>query len=53
MTFNTFCRSIDMELLPERYRRVDPDGVMNMAFVDDDTAKARRFSIKGKNPLEA
>jgi hypothetical protein len=48
--------STEMALLEETYRQIDPDGVLNMAFVDEEIKEKNAFSIKEKNgrsPLDA
>lgn len=45
-----------MSLLEETYRKIDPDGVLNMAFVDGEPKGTSGFSTEkkiGKNPLDA
>lgn len=50
-----------MSLLEETYRKIDPDGIINMGFEDDKDTKGsqdvrnRILSSEkgGKNPLEA
>lgn len=45
-----------MALLEETYRPIDPDGVLNMAFVDDEFKGSTNFPSKmktGKNLLDA
>lgn len=45
-----------MSLLEESYRKIDPDGVLNMAYIETEMKEARsEFSskeTKGKNPME-
>lgn len=45
-----------MTLLEETYRRVDPDGVVNMAYDDSENHYNNGMKAKdkiGKNPLDA
>jgi hypothetical protein len=46
MSFYGIRPSLEMALIPERYRRVDPDGAMNKGFVDEETAEGKRHSIR-------
>lgn len=55
MNFHLLRFSTTMALLEETYRRVDPDGVLNLGFVDEEINGSKGFSVKekkGKNPLD-
>lgn len=53
-------RSSEMALLEETYRKIDPDGIDNMAFVSSDTKGLSDFrngvlskAKIGKTPMDA